>query len=108
MSPSPRGLGQVGRGDVKVRDVMSWDGNYSDCAFGSHRPSQLSLNQEDMSGSTSLLGSNLSGCKHRTRPRRKHEIIQNGKDRFSVFKKAPSSFFFIQSEVCLVSDHTEE
>lgn len=35
-----RGLGQVRRGDVKGRDVMSWEGNYSDCAFGSHRPGQ--------------------------------------------------------------------
>jgi len=65
----PWGLGQVRRGDVKVRDVMSWDGNYSDCAFGSHRPGQRSLNQEDMGrsaepGSTFPTANNLAKKKH--------------------------------------------
>ncbi len=43
---------EVRRGDVEAMDVMSWVGNYSDCAFGSHSPGQRSLNQEDMSRST--------------------------------------------------------
>lgn len=47
-----RGLVQVRRGDIKVGDVMSWFGNYSDRAFGSHKPSQCRLKQEDMSRAT--------------------------------------------------------